>query len=52
MADGPDIYGYTIFCDDIRVEAAGKLIYIGAYGGEMILNGTLPFVLPVSRVTP
>lgn len=28
-------YGYTIFCDDIRQEDNGKLIYIGVYSGVM-----------------
>jgi hypothetical protein len=39
-------YGYTIFCDDIRQEANGKLIYIGVYSAEMIIFGTPPMLLP------
>lgn len=46
VADSPDVYGYTIFCDDIRVEVGGKLTYVGAYQGTMAVQGTFPFVLP------
>ena len=46
VAESPDIYGYTIFCDDIRQEIAGKLTYVGAYHGTMIVNGQFPFLLP------
>ena len=45
-ADGPEVYGYTIFCDDVRVEVGGKLTYVGAYHGTMIVQGTFPMVLP------
>ena len=39
-------YGYTIFCDDLRQETSGKLIYIGVYTGEMIVFGDPPKLLP------
>lgn len=39
-------YGTTVFCDDIRDEVTGKKTYVGVYGTEMVLNGTLPFVIP------
>jgi|GEM_PF-907529 len=39
-------YGYTIFCDDIRQEANGKLIYVGVYTSEMIIYGASPMLLP------
>lgn len=39
-------YGYTIFCDDVRLEASGKSIYIGIYRDSLILNTQLPSVLP------
>jgi hypothetical protein len=39
-------YGYTIFCDDLRQEANGKLIYIGVYMNEMIIFGAAPMLLP------
>src|SRR5262249_10273063 len=45
-ADPPDAWGYTIFCDDIRVEVGGKLTYVGSYGGRMGVYGTFPCVLP------
>jgi hypothetical protein len=38
--------GYTIFCDEIRQENTGKLLYIGVYVGDIILTGTPPFILP------
>jgi hypothetical protein len=46
VADSPDVYGYTIFCDDIRVEVGGKLTYVGAYQGTMVVQGTFPLLLP------
>jgi hypothetical protein len=39
-------YGYTIFCDDLRQESNGKLIYIGVYTSEMIIFGDPPMLLP------
>ncbi len=39
-------YGYTIFCDDLRQEANGKLIYIGVYTADMIIYGAPPMLLP------
>jgi hypothetical protein len=39
-------YGYTIFCDDLRQEANGKLIYIGVYTDAMIIFGAPPILLP------
>lgn len=42
----PDVYGYTIFCDDIRSEADGKISYIGAYGGHMFVHVGFPITLP------
>lgn len=41
-----DIFGYTVFCDDIRLESTGKLLFIGAYQGAMIINAPFPIVLP------
>src|ERR1700730_17425735 len=45
-ADGPEAYGYTIFCDDIRAEIGGKLTFVGAYTTEMFVHGTFPIILP------
>ena len=38
--------GYTLFCDDVRMEANGKSILIGLYSGHMYIYGDLPIVLP------
>jgi hypothetical protein len=45
IADAPEAYGYTIFCDDIRAEVGGKLTYVGCYAGTMFLP-TFPFTMP------
>jgi hypothetical protein len=39
-------FGYTIFCDDIRQESNGKLIYLGVYQTDMTIFGTFPAILP------
>lgn len=45
--DPPQIYGYTLFCDDIRQEIGGKFSYIGVYGGGfMFIHGPFPVTLP------
>jgi hypothetical protein len=47
LLDPPDLYGYTIFCDDIRHEADGKLSFIGAYSnGQMHVHVSFPLTLP------
>jgi|SRR5262249_28117087 len=38
--------GYTIFCDDIRQEVAGKTSYIGVYQDNLITNAPFPMALP------
>jgi len=43
--DPPEIYGYTIFCDDIRQEIGGKFSYIGVYSGFMFVPA-FPITLP------
>jgi hypothetical protein len=47
---------HTIFCDDIRHEIGGKISFIGAYSGAMLVS-QFPAVLPklclaLSIVTP
>ena len=42
----PDIFGHTIFCDDIRFEADGKFTFVGAYGGHMFVRTEFPATLP------
>jgi hypothetical protein len=44
--DSPDIFGTTIFCDDIRHEVGGKTTYVGVYKGFIGFHGDFPFVLP------
>lgn len=39
-------YGYSIFCDDIREEARGKVSFMGIYSGNMILYAAPPVSLP------
>ncbi len=45
LSSTPDIYGYTIFCDDIREEAGGKHSFMGTYGGLMIIHVPFPATL-------
>jgi hypothetical protein len=35
-------YGYSIFCDDIRSEAGGKLSFIGCYNAIMMTDAAVP----------
>src|SRR5262249_159168 len=46
VAESPDVYGYTIFCDDIRVEVGGKLTYVGGFQGVMTVHMPFPATLP------
>jgi len=39
-------FGYSIFCDDIRNEAGGKLSFIGCYNGVIFISSLFPVVLP------
>lgn len=41
-----DFYGYSIFCDDIRQEATGKITFVGVYTNHMVVHGSFPFLLP------
>ncbi len=45
LVDSPDIFGFSIFCDDIRYEMDGKTNFIGAYRGILFLE-QLPAILP------
>lgn len=42
----PDISGYALFCDDIRMEVGGKASLIGVYNGHMYVNQDFPITLP------
>jgi hypothetical protein len=47
VADAPEAFGYTIFCDDIRMEIGGKLTYVGVYqSGTMLVPGSFPATVP------
>lgn len=39
-------YGYSLFCDDIRSEAGGKLSFIGCYNAVLYVAPAFPVVLP------
>src|ERR1700753_1683559 len=41
-----DRYGYSIFCDDIRNEAGGKLGYMCCYNAVIFTSPQFPLVLP------
>ena len=45
LVDAYDAWGYTIFCDDIRVEIGHKLTYVGAYGGRMLVHSSFPVAI-------
>ncbi len=47
LLPAPDVYGYTIFCDDIRQEVGGKIFFIGAYTGTMIVHVPFPASLSI-----
>ncbi len=46
LIDSPDVFGSTIFCDDTRMEATGKLIHVGVYQGVMSIHVPFPVRLP------
>lgn len=45
-ADSPDVFGNTVFCDDIRHEIDGKVSFIGAYQGGMQVHVPFPATIP------
>lgn len=46
LLSSPDVYGFTLFCDDIRQEVDGKLTYIGVYSADMVVHVPFPVTLP------
>src|ERR1700730_10196073 len=46
LLDAPDFYGHTLFCDDIRAEADGKMMFIGVYLDQMFVHSDFPVTLP------
>ena len=41
------VYGYALFCDDIRQEVGGKQTLVGLYTGGMSVQGKSPVVIPL-----
>ena len=47
LEEQPDIFGHSIFCDDIRNELDGKFTYVGVYAsGHMLVRSQFPVVIP------
>ena len=46
LLNAPNIFGHAMFSDDVRLEADGKITYVGVYAGTMFVRGAFPFVLP------
>ena len=44
--DIPEVFGHTIFCDDIRYEIGGKRSYIGVYSTTLYIHSDFPALLP------
>ncbi|MGH6824092.1 hypothetical protein [Methyloceanibacter sp.] len=44
--DSGPVFGWTIFCDDIRAELGGKFSFMGCYTGNLIVHDKLPLMLP------
>jgi hypothetical protein len=44
--DDRKAFGHTVFCDDIRQELGGKVSFIGAYSGTLIVHTPFPIALP------
>lgn len=46
LVDSPDVFGNTIFCDDIRQESNGKFLLVGVYQGVILMNVAFPVKIP------
>lgn len=46
LIESPDVFGDTVFCDETRMEATGKLIHIGVYQGVISVHVPFPIRLP------
>jgi hypothetical protein len=44
--DLPDVFGFTLFCDDIRAEIGAKTSFIGVYRGVLFVHSQFPVTLP------
>jgi hypothetical protein len=41
-----DVYGHTIFCDDVRQEVNSKISLMGVWPPVILVHGTFPFIVP------
>lgn len=46
IIEPPFPFGHTLFCDDVRQEASGKVTFVGAYSGEMNVHSDGPVAIP------
>jgi hypothetical protein len=44
--DTPDVYGFTVFCEDIRREIHGGVSLIGVVSGAISVSGQFPVNIP------
>jgi hypothetical protein len=49
MSDRRNAWGFSLFCDDIRVEVGGKLSVMGIYQSDMIFPADVSFPLTVPK---
>jgi len=42
----PDAWGFSLFCDDVRSEIAGKTTLVGLYQTDMIFTNDPPYLIP------
>ena len=49
--EAPEIFGHTVFCDDLRFELDGKITLVGSYNGTMLIRGEFPITLPKFAVS-
>jgi hypothetical protein len=47
LLDAPNVFGHTIFCDDIRDEVGGKVTFVGVYTSNIFVHVPFPATLPV-----
>jgi hypothetical protein len=50
MVEDKERFAYSVFCDDVRVEANGKSIFVGVYGWKMLVP-KLPHMLRLAIVS-
>jgi hypothetical protein len=45
LRDYPEVFGSTIFCDDIRQETGGKSSLIGCYASSAVTTESLYYIV-------